>query len=222
MNMSAMKLLSCPAQRSRMFAVLVLPLMVMLLVSGCGEVDGGRVENQIELPVDSTLNLHCEDQGINENQCVLDDPLNPYADVNVNDDTKFALNDGAPSAKARFYLWATAQARNPTGENQYYTALSLHEVYSESASPIIQEQAKKAYRSVLDNFYLSATFFVVTVTQGDVAFAVAIKDIVGENLYNPTSAGLVSLYSDPIFALRDMSEWGYIYDTTNNILSAYQ
>ena len=66
---------------------------------------------------------------------------------------------GRTGAKARFYLWATALARRASGENQWYTARALHELYNYNDDPVIQAQALKAYRSVLDNFFGSATFF---------------------------------------------------------------
>jgi hypothetical protein len=201
---------------------LLIAVLGSVVITACSDIEGGDVVDQTSLPVDSNINLYCEDAGIFPDPCILDDPANPYARANVSEETKFELNDGAPSAKSRFYLWATILARNPSGENQYYTALSLHEVYSETASPVIQAQTKKAYRSVLDNFFESATFFVVPVTEGDVAFATPLKDRVGANLYQPTDASLVSLYTDPIFALEEMSQWGYIYDTTNEVTTRFR
>ena len=208
-----MKIINMNERHRHGYMTLML-ITFVLLASGC-DVDDGIVLSAIPLPTDSAVDLFCEDAGINTEACILDDPDNPYANATVNEDTKFVLNDDAPSAKSRFYLWATALARSPTGENQYYTALSLHELFAESSSPTTQAQAKTAYRSVLDNFFLSATFFVVTLPSGDVSFAAPLKDIVGANLHNPTGATLVSLYTAQIFALSDMSQWGYIYDTTN-------
>ncbi len=108
------------------------------------------------------------------------------------------------------------------GENQYYTALSLQEVYAESGSPTTRDQAIKAYRSVLDNFFLAPTFFVVTIDGEEASIAVSLKDIVGNNLFDPASAGLVSLYTDPAFALSDISEWGYVYDPATGIMSIFE
>jgi hypothetical protein len=201
---------------------LLIAVLGSAVITACSDIEGGEVVDETSLPLDSNITLYCEDAGIFPDPCILDDPNNPYARANVSEQTKFELNDGAPSAKSRFYLWATVLARNPSGENQYYTALSLHEVYSETLSPVIQEQTKKAYRSVLDNFFESATFFVVPVTQGDVAFATPLKDSVGANLYQPTDASLVSLYTDPIFALEEMSQWGYIYDITNEVTTRFR
>lgn len=215
-------MLNCIEKNLNILAGITLTTLLLILTAGCDVEDSGVVRNTVELPIDSQLNFFCEDEGIFPDDCVLENPDNPYVTVNVTDDTKFELNDDAPSAKSRYYLWATALARQASGENQFFTALSLQEVFAESASPTTQEQAKKAYRSVLDNFFLSATFFGVPVTQGDVFFPVALKDNTGSNLFDPTAANLVSLYSDPIFALEDMGEWGYIYDPATGITSFFR
>jgi hypothetical protein len=129
------------------------------LLAACGGSEGGYEVDQVELPVDYTLNLYCEDAGIADSRCILDDPENPYARSLVNDENKFELYDESPSAKSDFYLWATALARAPTGENQYYTALSLHDLYTQGGSEVARNQAKRAYRSLLDNYFDSLTFF---------------------------------------------------------------
>jgi hypothetical protein len=150
-------------QYMNMLALLMLTAPVILLTAGCDEIDSGEVQNTVQLPMDSVLNFRCEDEGIFPEDCVLDNPENPYVSVAVTEDNKFDLAADAPSAKSRYYLWATALARGAglQGENQFYTALSLHEVYGESGSLTTRDQARKAYRSVLDNFFLAPTFFIV-------------------------------------------------------------
>ena len=208
-----MKIQDYAKQYLNILALLMLTAPLVLMTAGCDEIDSGEVQNSVTLPVDSILNFNCADEGIYPEDCVLDNSENPYARVSVTEDNKFRLSDEAPSAKSRYYLWATALARGAgiAGENQFYTALSLQEVYAESGSPTTRDQAIKAYRSVLDNFFLSPTFFVVTIDGEEAAIAVPLKDIVGRNLIDPAIAGLVSLYSDPAFALADISEWGYVY-----------
>jgi len=205
-----MKIQVYAKQYMNMLVVLMLTAPVILMTAGCDEIDSGEVQNSVPLPEDSVLNFRCEDEGVFPDDCVLDNPENPYASVAVTEDNKFALNDEAPSNKSRYYLWATALAKGAglQGENQYYTALSLHEVYGESGSPTTRDQAIKAYRSVLDNFFLAPTFIT------EFGIAVALKDWVGANLSDPTSADLEPLYPDPVEenALSDISEWGYIYD----------
>jgi hypothetical protein len=207
-----------------LIAILIAGSMIFL-TAGCSEDNGGTIQNTLELPTDSMLDFYCENEGVYLEKCALKDPGNPYASVAVTEDNKFQLNDDAPSAKSRFYLWATAMARLPSGENQYYTALSLQEVFAESGSPTTRDQAVKAYRSVLDNYFFAPTFFIVTVNGEEVAFAVSLKDVVGKNLYDPDAANLVSLYTDPVLALQDISEWGFIYNPAigeNGLMSLYK
>ena len=158
-------------------------LAAAVLLSGCSEqgASDGTLINEILLPTDTLLNLACADAGVGFETCVLGDPENPFAKVatpefNVNDPdaaTKFELANSIPAgptgAQARFYLWATALARFPSGENQWYTARALHELFDANSDTLIQEQALKAYRSMLDNFWGSVTFFECC---GGVSFSV--------------------------------------------------
>ena len=214
-----MKIQVYAKQYMNRLVVLVFIAGLILMTAGCDEIDTGEVQNTVDLPLDSTLNFACADEGIFPDDCVLDNPENPYASVAVTEDNKFQLSDEAPSAKSKYYVWATALARGAglQGENQYYTAVWLHEVFAESGSPTTRDQAIKAYRSVLDNFFLAPTFFT------DFGIAVALKDLVGSNLVYPASEGLVPLYPDPndAEALSDISEWGYVYDTDNRIMSIF-
>ena len=221
-----MKILNYIEQHLKTLTATLIACSMILLTAGCGEVDGGTVVKDIPLPIDSTLNFACVDEGIYLEKCVLDNPANPYANVAVTEDNKFDLSDEAPSAKSRYYLWATALAKGAgiPGENQYYTALSLHEVYAESASATTRDQAKKAYRSVLDNYFLAPTFFGPFSLE-ESFFAVPVKDLVGQNLYDPSAANLVSFYADPVNALAEISEWGYIYEPAigeNGLMSIFE
>lgn len=186
----------------------------ILMVTGCAEVDSedGQVSNSINLPVDSVLTLFCPDAGIAGEPCVLNDPDNPYATTPVSDANKFDLNNAAPSAKARYYLWATAQAMSPRGENQFNVAAALHEMFTQSGSVLAREQAIRAYRSVLDNYFNSATFFGPFVVNGeDVFIPGPVRKLVGENMHAPT-APLGALFSQPVEALGLFGQWGYTYD----------
>ena len=203
-------------------SVTVLLGLCFLALSGC---DGrsnsdGVVINQIVLPSDTLLNLACAEVGINDEGCVLDDPENPFAftpipefDLNNPDaETKFDLANRIPAgpsgAKQRFYLWATALARRPSGENQYYTALALHELFDANQDPLIQEQALKAYRSVLDNFFGSVTFFAC----GTGFCSASLNEIVADNLYRTQATRFRRLVpGDPANAVSLISEWGYTY-----------
>lgn len=209
-------------------AALALFAALALTITGCeGEKSSsdGTVFNAVILPTDSLLNLACEDVGINLETCVLEDPENPFTTISV---PEFDENNpqapgkqefaaALPSAKSRFYFWATALARRPSGENQFFTAQALHEVFTENSDPIIQEQALKAYRSTLDNFFGSVTFFVcceaVNPPSFDpVPFPFQINLLVGERLYSPGLQGFARLVpGNPIFVLELFGEWGYTY-----------
>ena len=225
-----MKTLNYVEQYLKILAATLAAGSIFLLTTGCSEVDGGTVQNEVKLPEDSVLNFACEDEGIYLEPCVLDNPANPYANVAITADNfypgspndKFVLNDAAPSAKARYYLWASALAKGAgiPGENQYYTAVSLHEVYAQSGSPTTRAQALKAYRSVLDNYFLNPTFFG-PFTEEDLFYAAALKDLVGKNLVEPEPP-LISLYDEKIQALAELSEWGYIYNETTKVVTFFQ
>ena len=193
--------------------LLVIPLSICILTTmGCGSDDSGQVTNSIPLPANSLLTLYCADEGIFPETCILDDPENPYRMVDVNEDNKWDLHNSPQSAKSRFYLWATALARVPTGENQYYVADSLHELYTNVASVNAHEQTKKAYQSVLDNFYDSFTYWEATWLPGPPVYAVPLKDLTGMRIYDPTPDGLLPLYTDSYYGLDALAQWGYSYD----------
>ena len=207
-----------------------------LASAGCsGERDesDGELINSIVLPTDVVLDLYCEDVGVHPETCVLDDPENPFAtttiiefDVNAPEATnKFELFDSLPpgpsGAKARFYFWATALAQRPSGENQYYTALALHELYDANSNAIstdelVREQALNAYRSVLDNFFSSVTVFTccpAASPDGEpVPFSVPLNELTADALYRTEATGFRRLVPGaPILVLEVLLDWGYSY-----------
>jgi len=84
------------------------------------------------------FHLYSSDMGVHPSKSVLDDPENPFAHVPVD-----ALNNGTPQNPATkwsfdpahappvacFYVWATTLAGAPNGENQFYTAERLYDIY---------------------------------------------------------------------------------------------
>lgn len=209
-----------------------------VLVAGCQGEPGpgdGEIINAIILPTDTLVNLACEDVGIFTEQCVLEDPENPFVtvpiiefDVNDPDATnKFELFNSIPKgrtgAKARYYFWATALARRASGENQFYTALALHELWNYNGDPIIQEQALKAYRSVLDNFFGSVTVFTCCEDvrppddpRGPIPFPIGLSELTADNLYRTDATGYRRLVEgDPLLVLEVLLEWGYRYRPAN-------
>ena len=218
-------------------AILLMGLAAMVATGCSGERDAGdgRVFNTIVLPTDVVLNLACEDVGIAGETCVLDDPENPYATTTI---TEFSVDDpgnkfdlfnaipaGPTGAKARFYFWATALARRQSGENQFYTALALHELFDANSNAIskdelIRAQALKAYRSVLDNFFSSVTVFSCcpgASPDGEpVQFAVPLNELTADVLYRTSATPWVRLVEgDPILVLELFVEWGYTYQPAN-------
>ena len=209
-----------------------------ILLAGCGESPSdsdGQVINSIVLPSDVVLNLACENVGIYPENCVLGDPENPFITTtiiefdpnNPDQDDKFDLNDTLPpgpaGAKARFYLWATALARFPSGENQYYTAKALHELFDANSNVIstdelVRAQALKAYRSVLDNFWGSVTFFECELCAPDengnlIKFPAQLKEEVGDDLFRFESTGFLPLIEGgEIRVLETIGQWGYTYN----------
>ena len=229
--------------------------LVVLATAGCGgDGDDAVIITEIRLPTDMVLNLSCDDVALYNpaagvaNPCVLDDGENPYRavviiefDINDPDDleppfeNKFDLVEEAAIAgpKALFYLWATAFARLAIGENEYGAARALHELWSEQATagvgdPRIRQQALDAYRSVLDNFYIEATFFSsCTFFPGacplfeELTFPVALRNLVGENLVLASEPDLMHLWAGAPFeeteAQDEMGEWGYGWDNANEL-----
>ena len=215
-------------------AILLMGLAAMMAAGCSGERDAGdgRVFNTIVLPTDVVLNLACADVGIASETCVLDDPENPYASTTITEFTvddpgnKFDLFNAIPAgptgAKARFYFWATALARRPSGENQFYTALALHELFDANSNAIskdelIRAQALKAFRSVLDNFFASVTIFTCCPGaspdgQTPVAFAIPLNELTADILYRTDATGLQRLVEgDPLLVLELFVDWGYTY-----------
>jgi hypothetical protein len=211
-----------------------------LLVAGCSDGtedrDGENI-NAIVLPTDVVLDLACENVGVHPETCILEDPQNPFVNVpiiefdvnNPGGDNKFDLFNSIPpgptGAKARFYFWATALARRPSGENQFYTALALHELFDANSNALskdelVRAQALKAYRSVLDNFFGAVTVFTccpAASPDGEpVPFPVPLNELTADNLYRTDATGFLRLVEgDPILVLSLLLDWGYAYQPAN-------
>lgn len=144
-------------------------LAATLWLAGCPEPGVFRLGvnlNNLELELTST------DMGIFPDRSVLRERNNPFA-KGTDQFTKFDIESwGVPVP--RFYVWASALAKEPTGENQFYTAGALRDIYNlEQVDPdelyLVREMAIRAYQSVLDNFPDSVTFDA----SGRIPFALA-------------------------------------------------
>ena len=206
------------------------------VVAGSVDPEAETVTGEIVLPTDTLLNLYCANVGLVPNTCVLEDPENPYRetatlefDVNNPDPdqlTKFdlfiQLPTGPTGAKARFYLWATALARRPSGENQWYTALALHELWDAAEDQVVQIQALRAYKSTLDNFFGSVTFFNSEDfgLLPNVPYSVLLNELTAAQVTcSPINnyKKLVPLTEqDPFFGRGLLADWGYTYEFEGN------
>ena len=226
-------------------SILLMGLAAMIS-GGCGserDANDGQLFNTVALPTDPVLSLFCANVGIADETCVLDDPENPFASTTIvefvnfdNPGNKFEIADTIPvgptGAKARIYFWATALAYRQSGENQYYTALALHEVFNANSNAaeqdeLIREHALEAYRSVLDNFFGSVTVFKCFECGLDSRydpprepqFAEPLNERVADHLYRRASTatdeypfGLRMLIPGTTINVLDLLvEWGYSY-----------
>ena len=214
--------------------------VIVITLSGCGSGDSYSA-NKINLPTDTSLTLYCDNVGIYPEKCVLDDPANPYRFVAIETDPAkkdvsnyvFTLSANAPSAKSRFYLWATALTKTPLGDYQFQVATALHELYTEGRSDNARRQAFKAYSTVLGtpNFKSSSTDWQALWLTGQPTYAVPVKDLTGMRLYDPTPHNFLTLFpntiTDPVLSisqsrydgLQKLGNWGYAYDPAPNPLT---
>lgn len=196
----------------------ILLALVIVLITSCDRKTGDIV-NVVDLPTDYMLDLYSANEGIHPDTSVLDNPDNPFADANINMENVWDLTTACPSPKSRFYLWASILANIPIGEYQYFTAVSLHELYTVGGSENAKAHAKKAYRATLDHFFDSATWWQADWIADETYYAVLLRNLVAQHLYDPSDQNLLPLYSDPVLALADLSEWGYIYDIETGTVS---
>ncbi len=221
-----------------------------LFIAGCGKDSGdGDITNTLDLPLgELILDLYCEDFGLFTNTCVLDDPDNPYVQVNINNENRFTLNDELNAAvaadplletedilKTRVYFWATALAKNSNGENQIQTAKAMYALANRSCSDLIRDQALRAYRSVLDNYFNSETFFATDdfgAPFPNVFYPYPLKLVAVDELRNGIGAadpscggsGYSRFFFDPdpgrnnFVARVKLREWGYIFDDVTDSL----
>jgi hypothetical protein len=198
--------------------ILILFALLLVILTACDPKNGTKITG-VDLPLDNELILYGENVGIHPSTTILEDGNNPYAHANISMDSVWDFHDEAPSPKAKFYLWGTMLAKIPIGEYQYFTARSLHELYTVGGSENAKEQTKKAYRAVLDNFYNGTTWYEAWWMEEETVYAAPLKDLVGQNMYDPTAMNMLSLYNDPVEALQDLSLWGYVYNTETKTIS---
>jgi hypothetical protein len=129
-----------------------LTLLALLLVS-CGDEPDPRFGFNI-----SGIQFEVFDvtEGIHPSVATLENPRNPFRNFVISDDTKFEILDGGGNAGA-FYAWATLLTAIPIGENQYFTAVKLRDIYLANEVPpedreTVRLMAIAAFQSILDCF----------------------------------------------------------------------
>lgn len=136
-------------------------LPVLFVGLGACEVPAPEYEYGVVLG-DLELELFSENVGVFPDTSVLYDPNNPFRD-GVTGDMKFQILDDGPIAG--FYVFATVLAREPTGENQYYTANQLQQVFALGLAEadelaLVRDLAIRGYQNVLDVFTGAVTYDV--------------------------------------------------------------
>ena len=133
-------------------------LLLLLPLAACAT-DGVPWSGEA-LPAE--LVLHSPNEGDHPDRSVLDDPANPFLDGELTDATIWQLQSNG-GAVAAFYAWATANARGPSGERQYYAALDVKTIYQRGLAadedlPAIRDVAIGGFQAMLAYFPDAVTY----------------------------------------------------------------
>lgn len=156
-------------QTTGAFARLLLPL---LAVAACAT--PAPAEYQYGVPLDEVeFQLVSLTMGVYPDVSLATDPTNPFAEGGIDGDLRWQVTSGGLWVPT-FYAWATWLAAEPTGEAQYYTALSLHEIYDDTLCEAddvyyVRGLAIDAYQAVLDHFPDGVTYDATGTTSWPVA-----------------------------------------------------
>ena len=140
------------------------------------------------------------DEGIFPSKVTLTNPNNPFREYAIGSVTKFDILDDGGNAAA-FYAWAVVLAGEPTGENQYYAATKLRDIFlsdevAEDDREIVRDMAIEGFQRVLDCFPDSESF-----------------DVTGtfpRKLATPAYQNIVDLGG------RVQGDWALVLDTNGN------
>ena len=133
--------------------------MLVLVIAACGD----DPAYEFGIPTDEIqFEFFDVTEGIHPSTVTLINPRNPFRDIVISDDQKFAIQNSDSSAGA-FDAWAALLANIPIGENQFFTAVSLRNIYesdelAEENREIVRQMAVDAFQSVLDCFPESVLF----------------------------------------------------------------
>jgi hypothetical protein len=134
-------------------------LGLMVVAVACGD------DPEYEFGFNTTgiqFELFSPTEGIHPSKVTLSNPRNPFREFGVSDDTKFAILDDGGNAGG-FYAWATVLASIPIGENQFYTAIKLRDIFEANEVPTedrekVRQMAIDGFQAVLDCFPESVRF----------------------------------------------------------------
>lgn len=134
-------------------------LGLVLVAAACG--DDGQYEFGFNT-TDIEFELFDPTEGVHPSKVTLSNPRNPFRESGVSDDNKFAMVDDAGNAGG-FYAWATVLAEIPIGENQFFTAIKLRDLYesnevAEEDRDTVRQMAIDGFQAVLDCFPQSLLF----------------------------------------------------------------
>jgi len=134
-------------------------LGIVLVTAACG--DDPAYEFGIPTS-DIQFELFNVTEGIHPSKVTLSNPRNPFRRIVISDDQKFALQNSDSSAAA-FYAWAALLAKIPIGENQFFVAVSLRDIYesdelAEEDRETVRQMAVNGFQAVLDCFPESLLF----------------------------------------------------------------
>jgi hypothetical protein len=136
-------------------------LVLVVFASACGDTSEYRLGQNI---TGIQFELFDPTEGVHPSRVTLGNPRNPFRELNIGEDTKFDILEGGGNAAA-FYAWATLLASIPIGENQFFTATKLRDMYEANEVPpedseIVRQMAIDAFQRVLDCFPDSVLFDV--------------------------------------------------------------
>lgn len=128
-----------------------------LILMGCAE--PGVFRRGVNL---NALEFEVQDLtfGVHPSQVALVHPDNPFVDASV--EMKWEV-ESTMGPIPRAYIWATMLAREPIGENQFYAANALGDIYrlgltDDSDLIYVREMAIAGFQQVLDSFPDSLTY----------------------------------------------------------------
>lgn len=103
-----------------------------------------------------------ETEGIYPSAVTLFNPNNPFREFRISGEAKFAISAYGGNAGA-FYAWATVLANEPIGENQFFAASKLRDLYeanevAEEDRETVRQMAITGFQTVLDCFPNSLLF----------------------------------------------------------------